>query len=399
MTSPISLKLRAIGDELEGRLFERRDVIEASLVAMLAREHVLLIGVPGTAKTLAAEMLANRIVGAKQREVLATRQLPPEKFWGPLDLKALDDGRLEHDIEGYLPWADFIVINEIGKAGPTVLNELLSLLNERRFNNGRITVACPLVTCWATTNEELSIDEESGAIDDRFLLRLHVPPIHEDGNLMRYLQAVRDGAITAPAQTTVTLDELAVAQKEVGEVTVSDDDLRKLVQLHRSIDDIGSMSDRRLGQTVKLLQASAYLDGRDQVDADDFAVLAHAGWLRLDQRYRVYEKVMEVTSDSMRTLMSHSASLDEIAAKADQVMSVDASIKERGGTGSELQMKLADIAGDLAAMHAEHTRDGKSVARIEGAQSRVRSLHYRLMRELMGTPEAVARAASKYEGP
>jgi len=96
-------------------LLEREDQARALLLALLSGEHVLLIGPPGTAKSALARRL-HGLVGGRWFERLLTRFTVPEELFGPLSLEALDHGRYEREIDGYLPAADVAFLDEVFKA-------------------------------------------------------------------------------------------------------------------------------------------------------------------------------------------------------------------------------------------------------------------------------------------
>jgi MoxR-like ATPase len=88
------------------RYFKERDAeINGSLLALLAGEHVLLLGPPGTAKTLLANKICETLEGGNFFHYLLTRFSTPEEVFGPLSLKALERDEFSRRVDGYLPTA------------------------------------------------------------------------------------------------------------------------------------------------------------------------------------------------------------------------------------------------------------------------------------------------------
>ena len=185
-------RLKALLEVLEQGLVERGRVVRLALLGALAGEHTLLIGPPGTAKSELARRLHRAFAGGQYFERLLTRFTVPEELFGPLSISALEADRYERHTAGYLPEATIAFIDEVFKANSAILNALLTLLNEREFDNGAVRLRCPLISVIGATNT-VPDDEVGEAFFDRFLLRLQVEPVSAHGfaRLLR-LQAPLD---------------------------------------------------------------------------------------------------------------------------------------------------------------------------------------------------------------
>jgi hypothetical protein len=124
--------------------------------------------------------------GACYFERLLTRFSVPEELFGPLSLRALEDDRYERLTDGFLPTAQVAFLDEVFKANSAILNALLTLLNEREFDNGSGRVVVPLISVVGATNE-VPDDEALQAFYDRFALRVPVEPV-DDAHFAALLQ-------------------------------------------------------------------------------------------------------------------------------------------------------------------------------------------------------------------
>src|SRR5258705_3500122 len=197
-------KLKRIREELKQTFLERADLIDGALAALLSSHHLLIIGPPGTAKSMLADELCRRIEGANYFQWLLTRFTTPEEIFGAVSLKALEQDEYRRVTTRKLPEAHIAFLDEVFKASSSILNALLTLLNERRFHNGRESVEVPLLTVFGAANE-LPEEDELSAIYDRFLLRFVVGYVVEDWRFLRMLRAP-----TPAAGTRIGLDELAL---------------------------------------------------------------------------------------------------------------------------------------------------------------------------------------------
>src|SRR5205085_11220469 len=102
-----------------------------------------------------------------------TRFSEPNEIFGPIDLARLRAGTVATVTAGMLPEAEFVFLDELFNANSAILNNLLTVLNERVYRRGAETHALPLLSLFSASNH-LSDDDALRALFDRFLLRCHV---------------------------------------------------------------------------------------------------------------------------------------------------------------------------------------------------------------------------------
>ena len=138
---------------LSSALIERDDEIDLALTALLAGEHLLLVGPPGCAKSLLLDSLLAWTGGTKF-SVLLTKFTTPEEVCGPVSLSALKADRYVRVTTGKLPEAEFAFLDEVFKASSAILNTLLKILNERLYDAGDgAAKPVSLRLCVAASNE------------------------------------------------------------------------------------------------------------------------------------------------------------------------------------------------------------------------------------------------------
>lgn len=277
--------------EMNQAHFERPEVIRSLLVALLARQHIVLLGPPGTGKSRLVRDLCQRIVG-QFFEWQLTRMSTPEELFGPISLQGLQQDRYRRIATGKLPEADIAYLDETFKASSAILNTLLASMNERVFYNDGQAVPMPLQMLVGASNELPEDREELGALWDRFLIRHVVGYVKEPGSFTALL-----GAVAKPAaKTTVSVADLAQAQQAVAQVDVTAV-LPFIAQLRGELLKMGIVaSDRRWRQSVGVIQAQAWMNGHAVADANDVTILQHVLWDEPDQRLPVAKAVLTLIS-------------------------------------------------------------------------------------------------------
>jgi len=224
-------RFQSLRAEMESRLFERREEIEGLILALLSRQHILLVGPKGAAKSMMIRMLANSIQGARYFERLLTRFTLPDELFGPVSISALKQDRFSRITRGYLPEAHFAFLDELWKANSSILNSLLAIINERLFYNDGEVIQCPLETMMGAS-AELPQEEALSALYDRFLLRYRVEYIAEDGHLLEMMADNRPPVLTS----RITLDEIHAARDAVAAVEFDRPLLESIAKIRRQLE-------------------------------------------------------------------------------------------------------------------------------------------------------------------
>ncbi len=288
----ISLLRFNVSDRLKQDFVGKDQVIDLMLISAIAREHLLLVGPPGTAKSELVKRFV-LLLGARKEagdlfEYLLTRFTEPNEIFGPVNIREFQQGTFTRTIERALPQAKIAFLDEVFKANSAILNALLTILNERFFYNGLEQVAVPLISLYGATNE-VPEGDDLGAIFDRFLLRVRTD--HVDERFFPDLLAkgwslererIRLGRTEALMPVLDTLDHLQIAYDALEQIDLAPifDDYREVVRQIRA--EGITLSDRRTIKLLKLIAAAALLRGSNSASPADFWVLLHV-WNRSEQ--------------------------------------------------------------------------------------------------------------------
>ena len=283
MSDDIPHRLRAaVTDRLKARFVGRSEVIDLIALAVVAGEHLFLFGPPGTAKSALIRAFAQAVEG-RYFEYLLTRFSEPNEVFGPIDLAKLREGTVATVTAGMLPEAEFVFLDELFNANSAILNNLLTVLNERLYRRGREVLRLPLLSLFSASNH-LPEDDALAALFDRFLLRCKVEPLpraHMGALLDAGWALERNGQADSPAER-ISADDLRTLARRVLDVDLSG--VRELyTEAAFKVRDLGvAFSDRRAVKVLKLVAASAVLSGRDAANGSDLWVLRYV-WDREEQ--------------------------------------------------------------------------------------------------------------------
>lgn len=290
----IEERILSLLTEMNRGVYEKETEIGLSLLAALAGESILLLGPPGVAKSMVARRLKTAFAGARAFEYLMSRFSTPDEIFGPVSISRLKaSDKYERSIDGYLPTADVVFLDEIWKAGPAIQNTLLTVINEKLFRNGDVELKLPLKLLVAASNELPTQGEGLEALWDRFLVRVVSTCIRQEDVFCKMLLDDGDEEQTA-SQWQISNEEYAAWQKKIRKVAVSPQvlscitavrkELQKVevegTEVHRSI----YVSDRRWKNIVRLLQTSAFIHDREEVRPVDLLPVYHCLWSEPEER-------------------------------------------------------------------------------------------------------------------
>lgn len=295
--------------EMNRGIYEKETEISLSLLAALAGESIILLGPPGVAKSMVARQLKTAFRDAQSFEYLMSRFSTPDEIFGPVSIQKLKTSdTYERAMEGYLPTADVVFLDEIWKAGPAIQNTLLTVINEKIFRNGNREMHLPLKLLVAASNELPAKGEGLEALWDRFVIRIESRPIkleknframlldsHADFSGSTGILGHADFADNADfSDLKITSEEYAEWAEKICKIGVKEEVLDAISAIRKSlravnVDEAAErrniyVSDRRWKNIVRLLRTSAFMQDREEVDICDLLPIYHCLWQEPEER-------------------------------------------------------------------------------------------------------------------
>ena len=307
--------------EMNRGIYEKETEISLSLLAALAGESIILLGPSGVAKSMVARQLKTAFREAQSFEYLMSRFSTPDEIFGPVSIQKLKTSdTYERAMEGYLPTADVVFLDEIWKAGPAIQNTLLTVINEKIFRNGNREMHLPLKLLVAASNELPAKGEGLEALWDRFVIRIESRPIKLEKNFRAMLldshadflgptdftdstdfSGFTGGLGHADFADNADFSDLKITSEEYAEWTERIDKIGVKIEVLDAISAIRKslravnvdeaaerrniyVSDRRWKNIVRLLRTSAFMQDREEVDICDLLPIYHCLWQEPEER-------------------------------------------------------------------------------------------------------------------
>ena len=311
-------KIEELLNAMSKGAFEREEIISLALLSALSGESIFLLGLPGVGKSMIARRLKTAFKDSRSFEYLMSRFSTLDEIFGPVSISKLKDGdTYERVVDGYLPTADVVFLDEIWKAGPAIQNSLLTVLNEKVFRNGKQEIQLPLKAVISASNELPAEGEGLEAMWDRFLIRYVVKPIADKS---KFISLISDKLEECVIEDNLKLTELELVKIREGASKVEIPwDLCELIfsvrktlmdeknNMNESVDvtqsdmiDPPYVSDRRWRKIMGVLRTCAYLNGRTKIDYSDCILLIHMLWDNDEQINSVKKLLAQAIANNMK---------------------------------------------------------------------------------------------------
>ncbi len=373
----VSASFQELARQMGAQFLDKQEIIRLMTVSAIAGEHMVIVGPPGTAKSAMIDMFA-KLIDARYFEYLLTRFTEPNELFGPVDIAAFREGRYTRRLDNMLPTAEIVFLDEIFKSNSAILNSLLHVINERKFQNGPDVIPVPLISLYAASNE-VPNDDNLSAMFDRFLVRVlsdnldsyHFHELMKKGIALelRKMTGRPEGNVAvvrsqSEIRPVISARDLRAVQSSFDKFMVFPEEfLTKYKGLVFQIRSEGiSVSDRRAVKLLKLFAASAVFDGRTRVHDGDFFILRHI-WNNLDQ-IELLEEIVNPVVDAYyrehpdeRRFIGPSASLDDLLTELGLIRELltsgtelsDIQLFSQLKNLNEIKVALASLPGEAAA--------------------------------------------------
>ncbi|WP_068421251.1 AAA family ATPase [Planctomyces sp. SH-PL62] len=273
--------------ELSKAIIGQHDVVELILAAIFTRGHVLLVGVPGLAKTLMVSSIA-RILDVGFKRIQFTPDLMPSDITGTNVLEEPESGRREFRFVPGPLFSNIILADEINRTPPKTQAALLQAMQEREVTVGQETLKLPDPFFVIATQNPI---EQEGTYPlpeaqlDRFMfdVRVGYPSLDEEKKIL----AGTTRGESPELKKLLSAKAIVNLQRLVTSVPASDytvDYVARLVRATRPADEYAPQfikdlvdygAGPRAGQNLILAgKAMAAMDGRYSVSLDDVRKVA-----------------------------------------------------------------------------------------------------------------------------
>lgn len=308
-------------DKMREGIIDKDESTRLALLCAVAGENIFFMGPPGTAKSMISSRL-HKIFKADTQyfEFLMSKYSSPEEIFGPIKLEGLDRGVYKRRTDGYLPTAHIAFLDEIWKSGNGILNSLLTIINEKKFRNGPAETAgekaaekcgkygkVPLQICLAASNEFPA--SGLSALYDRFTVRTYVNPVKTSNDLFKLcMDSFDELDVSDVKDILLNVDEIKKWQDEIKKIGIPQEIQEVIVGIRQEMNCLNRLneeqanssekyyvSDRRWKKIVHLLQTSAYLCGRKDIDLMDCQLISYCIWdtaRQFDEAKTIVEKIV-----------------------------------------------------------------------------------------------------------
>lgn len=373
-------KIRDLSREMTRRLVSRRNEVFGIMCALVARQHVCLLGDPGTAKSMLARLFAQGLGfdtgcrGDGYFEMLLSKNTKDQEVLGPFSLEGIKQDRWERKLDGRLGCARVAFLDEIFKANSVLLNSMLGMMNERVIHQESGAHSIPLEIMIGASNEIPGDDDGLAPFWDRFALRFWVKPVGKDPKgfaaLKTLAREMESGAIP-PMPSCASMADFEVAHAGMKKVSVPPEVDEAIFKISKELDGQGIfVSDRKQVVLDQVIRASAWLTGNQSVKLEDLKILHAILWDTRDQIEKVRVTVMKYAKDPMEDAKR------AVGAAMDKIKDIEINWDKAGEKGQMRAVTEIDVAIATLKKNQASSEDGEEMqallASLDAARTRLK---------------------------
>jgi len=287
-------KFEQIKTDLGANFVERDRLIPVLMALVLGKMNALLMGPPGTAKSALVNAVCHSMGNGSVFSYLLTRYTTPDEIFGPLSISGLKNDRYARVTKGFIPEASVAFLDEIWKANSSILNSLLTILNERKFFNDGKWIELPLRATIGASNE-LPEGPELEALYDRFIARFWIKNLTSKDSRLK----VMNGQANAqPSPVVLSPDEIDLLSAAASALPFDPGIDDKMIEIEDRLQEKGIViGDRRRRAIWRVLPYVAFAFNHDAVNDDTIIdIVPDLAWRTPDQRTTIYKVCSEVAN-------------------------------------------------------------------------------------------------------
>lgn len=290
----IRTKILTAIDETKKNLYERDELARLIWLTMGANLNLLMLGDPGTAKTMMALNLTKVIKESKIFHYTLNSFSVPDEIFGHFDLLELkNNNKLKRNTTNKLLDCHIAYLDEFFKCNSGTLNALLDVMNEKVYTDSYGTVKLPLKFLISSSNELPAEEDNLAAVLDRFQVKFLVKSIQDQSiRINAYLQS---GFANEDIVPTINIQDIDEYREQVSKIKYTKEVAEMTDKIYQAIvkENI-YVSDRTIFKTIPLVKAQAFLLGRDTVEPQDLIVLKDAFWNEISEQKTVRKIVFDL---------------------------------------------------------------------------------------------------------
>ena len=324
---------------LNSFIIGRESEIEVLILALVSKEHAILVSEPGTGKSMIIKLLAQMFSVPYFEYQIHERTTLAELFGIPNIKLMREQGILKFNTTGKLPEARLAFLDEIFKSSSSLRNALLKLLNEREFFDGTKIIKTPLWSCLSASNEVPKNIRD--AFWDRIVLRIFSEPLPME-KWKLYLKKYWDIHQPSfqkkiPKYDFATIENLHSILYAVDISPIWD----KLVEIYAKVkrENIW-FSNRRMGRAQKIIASSSLLDNRMTASFEDLFVLKYI----LPNNSKEVDIVVKILEDLILPDAKIKREVLEIKKQVENIEITVDNIRDTLALFGRIEQKLRDLA-------------------------------------------------------